>query len=117
MKKKERKIKNIRTYYLSNDDFELQEKIEDIAAKERVNISMVIIDAMKEYVVKHGDGNPVFTLDPFQDADFQVCPAVFRSATRWGKYYSEITKETYKDIDSQLSMILGIHNKKLRELS
>lgn len=60
MKKKERKIKNIRTYYLANEDFKLQEKIEDIASRERVNLSMVILDALKEYVVKHGDGNPVY---------------------------------------------------------
>ncbi len=117
MKKKERKIKNIRTYYLANEDFELQEKIEDIASKERVNLSMIIVDALKEYVVKHGDGNPVFTLDHFQDPNFQGCPAVFRNAVRWNEYYANITKETYHEIDTQLNMILNIHNQKLRKLS
>ena len=117
MKKKERKIKNIRTYYLANEDFQLQEKIEEIAARERVNLSMVIVDALKEYVTKHGDGNPMYTLDHFQDPNFQGCPAVFRGATRWRKYYANITKETYHEMDSQLNVILNIHNQKLRDLS
>lgn len=117
MKKKERKIKNIRTYYLANEDFGIQEKIEDIASKERVNLSNVIVDAMKEYVEKHGDGNPVYSLDHFQDPDFKICPAVFRNLAVWKKYYSEISKKVYHEMDSQLNMILTVHNKKLMGLS
>lgn len=116
MKKKERKIKNIRTYYLANEDFALQEKIEDIAAKERVNLSNVIVDAMKEYVEKHGDGNPVYSLDHFQDPNFKICPAIFRNLVVWKKYYSKISKQAYREIDSQLNMILTVHDKKLKDL-
>ncbi len=94
MKKNERRIKNIRTYYLSNEDFEIQEKLEEIAYKERVSLSIVVIDAIKEYVIKHGDGNPVFTLDQFvEDKTMKAVPAFFRSRETWKKYIDNLNYE------------------------
>ena len=96
MIKKERKIKNIRTYYLANEDFELQQKIEDLANRERVNLSNIIIDALKEYLKNHGDGNPAFTLDQFADPDFSVCPAFYRDGSIWEKYIKKADKKEAK---------------------
>lgn len=91
MEKKKRKVKNIRTYYLSDEDFEIQEKLEDIAYKERVALSIVIVDAIKEYVIKHGDGNPVFTLDQFaEDETMKAVPAFFRTRNTWKQYIDNL---------------------------
>lgn len=112
---KERKIKNIKTYYLSDSDLDVQEKFEDLAYKERMSVSDLYRTAIQEYLQKHGDGNPVFTLDQFNDETFKATPAVFRNADVWSKYYSTLDKKQYKEIDQQLQMILNIHNKKLKE--
>lgn len=112
MEKKERKIKNIRTYYLSNEDFEIQEKIEEIAYRERVNVSSVVVDALKEYWEKHGDGNPVFTLDQFLESEgMKAVPAVFRDRGIWDKFLKECHKKLRQEILWQSQTIGAIANK------
>lgn len=112
MEKKERKIKNIRTYYLANEDFDLQEKIEDIAYRERVNVSSVVVDALKEYLIKHGDGNPVYTLDQFSEHDgMKAVPAVFRDRGIWDKFLHECDKKLRKEILWQSQTITALSEK------
>jgi len=112
---KERKIKNIKTYYLSDSDIEIQEKFEDLAYKERTSVSNLYREAIQEYLKKHEDGNPVYTLDQFNDELFKAVPAVFRNSDTWNNYYSKLDNKQYKEIDNQFQMILSIHNKKLRD--
>jgi len=113
---KERKIKNIKTYYLSDDDIEIQEKFDELAYKERKSKSELYRNAIEDYVKKHADGNPVYTLDQFDSEIMKAVPAVFRESQIWRNYYSKISKKDYSEIDTQLEMILSIHNKKLKEL-
>ena len=112
---KERKIKNIKTYYLSDSDIVVQDKFEDLAYKERTSVSSLYRDAIQEYLQKHGDGNPVYTLDQFNDESMKAVPAVFRNNEVWTGYYSKLDQKQYKEIDQQLLMILNIHNKKLKD--
>lgn len=116
MKKKERKIKNIRTYYLANEDLDLQEKIDELAYKERITNSNIIIDALTEYLEKHGDGNPVFTLDQFSDPNFQECPAFFRDVKIWNKYLSKVNLKRCKEISTQAEIVLNAINKSYKNL-
>jgi len=112
MKKKERKVKNIRTYYLAQEDFELQEKIEDIAYRERETLSSIIVDALKEYYEKHGDGNPVYTLDQFSESpDLKAVPAVFRDRGIWDKYLNECDKKLRQEILWQSQTIVALAKK------
>jgi len=112
---KERKIKNIKTYYLSDADINFQEKFEELAYKERTSVSELYRNAVQEYLQKHGDGNPVYTLDQFNDESMKAVPAVFRNSETWNNYYSKLNKTQYKEIDQQFQMILNIHNKKLND--
>ena len=112
---KERKAKNIKTYYLSDDDIETQGKFEELAYKERTSVSKLYCMAMQEYLKKHVDGNPVFTLDQFSDKSFKAVPSVFRDSLTWKNYYSKLDKKQYDEINYQFQMILSIHNKKLKE--
>ena len=110
---KERKIKNIKTYYLSDSDI-VQDEFEELAYKERTSVSSLYRDAIQEYLQKHGDGNPVYTLDQFNDESMKAVPALFKPAETWTGYYSKLDQKLYKEIDPQLLMILNIHNKKLK---
>ena len=112
MERKERKIKNIRTYYLTNEDFELQEKIEDIAHRERVNVSNVIVDALKEYLIKHGSGNPVYSLDEFTDSfDMKSVPAVFKDRGIWDRYLKECNEKIRQEVLWQVQTIKALAEK------
>ena len=112
---KERKIKNIKTYYLSDSDIQAQEDFEDLAHRERASVSELYRNAIHEYLQKHGDGNPVYTLDQFNDESMKAVPAVFRNSEVWNGYYSKLDQKQYKEMDQQLLMILNIHNKKLKD--
>lgn len=111
--KKERKIKNIRTYYLANEDFQVQEKLEMIAYRERINVSNIVVDAIREYIERHGDGNPVFTLDHFQDPNFLETPAFMRDSFAWTKYIANANPKIKEEIKSQIIMIDKILGKYL----
>lgn len=115
LKKKVRKQTSIRTYYIPEDARELQEKIDELAYKEQVTVGAVIIDALKEYYEKHGDGNPVYTLDQWQDPNFKAVPALFRDMDSWKDHYEKITPAALHDMDKQLTMIIKIHNQKYKE--
>jgi len=112
LERKERRVKNIRTYYLSDSDLGLQTKIDDLARRERVSLSAVVIDALSEYHKKHGDGNPSYTLDHYQDDDFLVTPALCRPAKKWERYLSQASNTTKEEIKQQIILIdhiLGRH--------
>ncbi len=111
-RKKERKIKNIRTYYLSNEDFQLQDNIDELAYRERTNLSNIILDALKEYWEKHGDGNPMYTLDQFAEHDeMKAVPAVFRDRGVWDEYLHECDPKLRQEILYQ-SQTIGALAKK-----
>jgi len=105
IKKKVRKVKNVRTYYLGDSDFELQQHIDDLASKERVSLSAVILDALLEYWQKHGDGNPVFTLDQFQDLNFAATPALCRPSKNWDIFLSKATPQIKEEIKNHIIRI------------
>lgn len=70
---------------------------------------------MKEYVEKHGDGNPAFTLDQFQDPNFKICPAFFRDNTIWKDYLQKLDKDGWKDVDRQVGMLLRLTDERGRQ--
>lgn len=98
LKENSRRVKNIRTYYLSDNDFDIHKKFEDLAYKERVSLSVIVVEAIKEYVKKHGDGNPVFTLTQFvEDEGMKATPAFFRSRETWKQYVEKLPDKDVKE--------------------
>lgn len=94
----------------------LHQKVKEIAVKERRKLQDIVAEKLEEYVKTHGDGNPAFTLDQFNDPDFHITPAVGRNYDAWQKYYTTIkTEKEYREIDRQLNMIIGIHNQSLQK--
>ena len=102
-RKKEREIAN-------RMDTDLYEKLSLILKKERKTFKEWLTESAAREVIIHGDGNPGYTLDQFQDPNFIACPAFFRDRNSWAEYYSHLNNKQYKDIDQQLRMILGVHN-------
>ena len=74
-----------------------------------------MLTALQEYVEKHGDGNPAFTLDQFQDPNFKVCPAFFRDSIIWKDYLQKLNKDEWKDVDRQVGVLLALTNERGRQ--
>jgi hypothetical protein len=97
-------------------DPEKYEKLSSTLFRERATFTSWLDEQITEYLKKHGDGNPAYTLDQFQDPNFKACPAFFRDTNVWKNYIQTIIKDKkqYQEFDEQLNMILNLTNKIFR---
>jgi len=75
-----------RVQFLMTLEGELLEKFKKIAEKEDKPMNAIVQELMMEYNKIHGDGNPAFTLDQFNQEDFKICPALYSDNLKWHKY-------------------------------
>lgn len=101
--------------YLSKDNQDLNEKLDELKWKERTSKNQLILTALKEFVEKHGDGNPHSTLDQFQDPDFKITPAFFRKSEDWKYYFQKLNEDEWKDADRQVQVLLNLSNERGRQ--
>jgi hypothetical protein len=76
-----------------------------LALKERIPIKNLVSDLIEDYLKKHGDGNPQFILDQFEDPDFIACPAFYRSANTWESYIQQASTDEKDKIKAQVILI------------
>lgn len=100
------------TIYIPKDKPDLLEKLDELHWKERKSVNKIGIEAITEYLEKHSDGNPNFTLDQFQDTNFKACPAFFRDTEAWRKYLQSLDKKRYKEADEQLNLLHHLFNER-----
>ena len=93
----------------------MNEKLDELKWKDRTTKNQIILTAISEYVEKHIDGNPAFTLDQFIDPDFKACPAFFRDKDTWRQYLSSLNEKEYKELDSQLNTLLNLANERFNQ--
>jgi len=62
--------------YLRDEDLEMMNELKKIAYREETDVSVILRRLMKEYVKNHGEGNPNFTLEKFEDPDFRPLPTI-----------------------------------------
>lgn len=87
------------------------EDFKDIARKERKKIKDLHKEIIDDYISKHKDGNPVFTLDHFSDANFLATPAYHRPILTWENYLTKCTKSEYTEFYQQLDKLLKLESK------
>ena len=107
----------IRSFSFKEDKKGVIEKLEEIAQKEHLKFSEIVIDCFEEYVKKHGESNnPQTIIEQFDKESVLAIPNIYRDFDSWKKFYSRIKKkEDYTELDKQLNMILNLHNKKVNE--
>jgi len=105
-RKKEKKITIGNRVY--EDSYE---KLKDILRKERKDIQDWLQDSIDDFIKKHGDGNPVFTLDHFNDENFLATPAYHRPLHVWKSYLTKCSDNEYKEWTSQLESLLNLERR------
>lgn len=88
-----------------NADGEMYEQFRYLCVKERVKIGAKINQLIENYVKEHGDGNPQYTMDQFEDPDFVACPAFYRDTNIWKNYMEQATPEELEKLKSQIIKI------------
>ena len=93
---------------------ELVDIIDDDCIKEGKDRNQLTCEALIEYHKKHGDGNPNFKLEQFQDEEFKACPAFFRDQNTWTNYLNNISYPELKEFGNHLTMIITKYNNKIK---
>ena len=91
--------------YLLNIEKEKLLKLKEIALRERTSMKNIINNQIDEYIKIHGDGNPNYEITNFFEADFNICPAVFRDGNAWKNYLAKRTPKELEEIKQQVIMI------------
>ena len=63
------------------------EEFKKIAKREGKDKSKLLVELIEEYVKVHSSGNPSFTIDQFQDPNFQAVPAFLSNKDKWIQNY------------------------------
>ena len=70
---------------------------------------------MRDYIKKHGEGNPAYSLDKWsEDSEFKALPAFLENNDKWVKFVQNTDDETLKEIEDkahQLEIIASCYIK------
>ena len=108
--KKERKKERTKT--VSNRvNGESYERLLDILRKEKMPIGDWLQGQIDDYTKVHGDGNPVYTLDHFNDENFLATPAYHRPLHAWESYLKKCGDNEYKEWTTHLESLLNLERR------
>jgi len=100
-------------WYVNAERQKILDALMEIPDCGRRKRSEIIEQALREFVERHGDGNPQYRLEHFEDPDFLACPAFFRDVSHFGKYLQTQNPEQLENFKNQLIMIDRILGKYL----
>jgi len=108
--KLERKKERTKTVSNRVND-ESYNRLLDILRKEKIQVGDWLQNQIDDYAKVHGDGNPVFTLDHFNDENFLVTPAYHRPLHVWKTFLTKCSDSEYKEWVLQLESLLNLERK------
>ena len=71
-------------------DDNLKQELDILSKRERRSLKDILNEQIANYVKEHGDGNPNFTLDQFDQEEMRAIPAVGRDEQHWKDYLNKI---------------------------
>ena len=86
-------------------DEEKYQKLKMQALKERTKVKTLVSELIDDYLKKHLDGNPQFTIEQFADPDFLACPAFYRDGRTWENYIQKATDEEKQKLKQQILLL------------
>ncbi len=98
--------------YLPEEQLEI---FKDIARKERRKIKEIHKQLIEDYIKEHGDGNPSYTLDHFDDKNFLATPAYHRPLSVWESYLTKCSDKHYKQFTTHLESLLNLERRMTKQ--
>ena len=96
----------VSSFSFSDDKKAVLEEFTKIADREGKGRSELLIELVEEYVKTHSEGNPVFTLDQFQDPNFKAMPATMSPTPKWNEYIRKhMDRKEREKLDKQLDFM------------
>lgn len=87
-------------------------KLKEISLREQKPIGDILNELVEEYIKVHGEGNPVYPLDKWQDPQFKAVPAFLTGMEKWGLYFEKCTLDEIEEIRNQAYAIKSFIDKR-----
>ncbi len=88
-------------------------ELKKIALKENLKLKELHKKILLDYIKKHGDGNPAYTMDNFiESKNMKAIPAVFRDRDYWQEYIEKLPKKEVQELLWQIQTIHSLTDKK-----
>ena len=85
-------------------DEELYKKFKEICLREGVNVGEKLNEFLKDYIKNHGEGNPIYALDKWQEP-FIMTPAFGESMNKWRDHISKLKPNEVEEIMNKAESI------------
>ena len=110
---------NIKSFSYKDNKKEIVESAEKIASKEGKKFSELILELLEKHVQIHGDGNPAYTLDQWQDNPGMLAiPALGSERETVFQYWQKIRgTKTWDEVELMLKNWIDSHNEVMKEES
>ena len=90
---------------------ELFKKLTEIPEAGRKSKSELVEMALEEFILKHGKSdNPQTKITLFEDNLIKAIPNLYADAKQFNNFYKLMNKQEYQRLDTQINMLLEIHN-------
>jgi len=80
-------MNGVMSFSYKKDKEGIVEEFKNIARREGTDKSKLLVELIEQYVKIHSSGNPAFTIDQFQDPEFQAVPAYLSEKEKWINHY------------------------------
>lgn len=97
----------IKSFSFQEKDKPYLEEFENIAKKEGLKFSELVVKCIRDYAVDHKEGNPQFTLDQTLFGDIKARPAFGKNRDLWIKHLNSQSDKVAEEILGQASMIFS----------
>ena len=84
---------------------DIWKEIKSISMKENKPIKTIGLELFKTFIKHHGDGNPAFTLDQFNDPNMRAIPATMRPLADWQHFIDIMTEKDYRELEPQIQAL------------
>ena len=103
---RERKPHFITSLYVPDSKKDVMKKLEELAWRERKDLSPLIMTAIEEYLKVHGEGNPSYDILKWADEpNFKAYPAFASERKKWMEHLMQSNQKEIQHIYNQSGMI------------
>lgn len=75
----------------------LKNEVKKIALRENRDAQEILVESLQNYVKTHGSGNPIYSLDKWNDPDFKATPAFGENLNQKWIPFLQISKDASLD--------------------
>lgn len=98
----------VESFSIKDEDWAVFEKFRELRWREKKSTSELFMESIKEYMLKHGDGNFQYTLDD----PIVATPAFFRDVSIWKKYFDNLKNNEENDFKFKIQEFKALFKKR-----